>query len=192
MKVKILTAVLMVISGLIITVTVLNQARIDMQLKNQTQQSEVEQLNTELETKDNKIKELKNKNKSKSKTIDKQNKRIEKLSDDLQAKISNPTPEPQSAHTQPVASSCDDYRPLLEKYNWNVDTMLRIMQAESGCNPNNHNLGDNHGVCQGSYGLLQIGCVHGVTIADMSIPSKNIAKAFQIYSGQGYNAWSTY
>ena len=41
--------------------------------------------------------------------------------------------------------------------------MMAIARAENrGCNPLNHNLTntENHRVCIGSYGVLQVGCVH--------------------------------
>jgi len=96
----------------------------------------------------------------------------------------------QSATVYPVG--CEHYRPMLQKYDWNVDTMLRIMQAESGCNPTNHNINDNHGSCLGSYGLLQIGCVHGYDPKYLEDPKNNIAVAYKVYKSSGYNAWTTY
>ncbi len=72
--------------------------------------------------------------------------------------------------------------------------MLAIMQAESGCKPDNNNLtmSENHGVCVGSYGLLQVGCIHFKSGEDRNDPATNIAVAFRVWQSQGYRAWSVY
>jgi len=91
----------------------------------------------------------------------------------------------------PVTSP-DCYYELLSQYDWDVATMQRIMRAESGCNPTNHNWSDNHGSCLGSYGLLQIGCVHGYSVEYLSSAANNIEAAYKIWLSQGYTAWTTY
>lgn len=93
---------------------------------------------------------------------------------------------------KPVVDTSNCYYSLLSQYDWDVATMQRIMRAESGCNPTNHNYADNHRSCKGSFGLLQIGCVHGYTVAYLSDPVNNIAAAYKIYKSQGYTAWTTY
>lgn len=81
-------------------------------------------------------------------------------------------------------SSCAGYRALVSQYNWPVDTMLAIMQAESGCRadavspPNSDGLRD--------YGLFQI---HGEAIMD---PAANVARAYGKYTSQGLRAWTTW
>lgn len=72
--------------------------------------------------------------------------------------------------------------------------MMAIMQAESGCDPTNHNLtmSENHGVCVGSYGLLQVGCLHYRDAEDKNDPATNIAVAYRVWQSQGYNAWTVY
>lgn len=101
-------------------------------------------------------------------------------------------PKQQQTVANDTAPSRDCYFDLLKQYDWDVATMQRIMRAESGCNPTNHNFGDNHGSCFGSYGLLQIGCVHGYTVSYLSSPANNIAAAYKVWQGQGYTAWTTY
>lgn len=98
----------------------------------------------------------------------------------------------ESIPTVSNAVGCSIYEPLVRQYDWNVPTMMRIMNLESGCNPNNHNYGDNHGVCLGSYGLFQIGCVHGIAGSLLADPATNISTAYNIWRQQGYTAWSTY
>jgi hypothetical protein len=90
------------------------------------------------------------------------------------------------------AVGCHLYEGLIGQYEWNAPTMLRIMNAESSCDPSKMNYGDNHGSCLGSYGLMQIGCIHGVTDVQMADPAANIAQAYSIWRSQGYGAWSTY
>lgn len=91
-----------------------------------------------------------------------------------------------------AVAGCEQYRPLLAKYDWNVDTMMRIMSSESRCLPTNHNWTDNHGVCKGSFGLLQIGCLHGYSAAYLENPTNNITAAYKVWKSSSYGAWSTY
>lgn len=107
------------------------------------------------------------------------------------AAIRAPATQPQHRAGGNLAG-CESMRPLVAQYDWQVDTMMRIMKAESGCNPGNHNFADNHRSCLGSYGLFQIGCVHGLSVAAMSDPAQNVAAAYRIFKSQGYGAWTTY
>lgn len=72
--------------------------------------------------------------------------------------------------------------------------MLAIMKAESGCIPakNNLTMSENHGVCVGSYGLLQIGCLHFSGDHNRNDPATNIAVGYQVWKKQGYKAWTVY
>lgn len=126
----------------------------------------------------------------------------EKLKADLQAKLKRQEQEriaraqqvtkPAVSVSRAGGGNCDAYQGLVAQYDWDVSTMMRIMRAESGCNPTNHNYADNHRSCLGSYGLFQIGCVHGLSVAYLSEPANNIASAYKIYKSQGYTAWTTY
>lgn len=136
------------------------------------------------------------------KSNDKLKKENKELEADLQAKLKRKEQEriaQAQQVTKPAVSvsragggNCDAYRGLVAQYDWDVSTMMRIMTAESGCNPTNHNHADNHRSCLGSYGLFQIGCVHGYSVAYLSEPANNIASAYKIYKSQGYTAWTTY
>lgn len=66
--------------------------------------------------------------------------------------------------------------------------MMAIMQAESGCNPNAANLSDNHLVCKGSFGLLQISC-HSGEVYD---PIENIKIGYDKFKSRGYQPWGAY
>lgn len=92
-------------------------------------------------------------------------------------------PVPQISYT--VGGGCRQYRHEFEKYGWNVDVAMAIMQAESTCvsdavSPLNYDgLND--------YGLMQL---HGIDILD---PAQNISYAYyHKYLTQGWAAWSTY
>lgn len=88
-------------------------------------------------------------------------------------------PEPQV-----VLTGCAQYRSLVAQYNWNVNTMMAIMRAESGCNPNEISPVDYDG--ERDYGLLQL---HNMDILN---PSQNIAAAYHKWTIQGYGAWTSY
>ena len=92
-----------------------------------------------------------------------------------------------------IATGCELVRQELEKYDgWNVNIMTAIARAESGCIANNHNYGDNHGSCQGSYGIMQVGCIHGYSADHLSSISNNVAVSYKIWQSQGYTAWGAY
>lgn len=68
-----------------------------------------------------------------------------------------------------IPAGCEDFVPILKQYDWNVQTALNIIEAESGCNPNAGNPNDVHRnyytnevICIGSYGLFQIACLDGI------------------------------
>lgn len=72
--------------------------------------------------------------------------------------------------------------------------MAAIAEAENRtCDPLRHNLtaSENHGVCIGSYGVLQVGCVH-YSGQDVNNLQQNIALAHQVWQKQGYTAWTMY
>jgi len=61
--------------------------------------------------------------------------------------------------------------------------------AESGGNEKAANMNDNHGSCMGSYGLMQIACIHGGVFYDSK---QNMDKAFKIYNRSGWTPWGAY
>ena len=92
--------------------------------------------------------------------------------------------------------TCSDYLPEIQKYDWDVATVLRIMHAESGCNPNAVN--DNPSTGDYSIGLMQINIIGGMRDTRPSeevlkIPSENIKFAYELYnSTRGFNHWTTF
>jgi hypothetical protein len=83
--------------------------------------------------------------------------------------------------------SCEQFRPLVSQYAWNVETAMRVMDYETAgrlngqCDPNAENWTDNHKVCMGSFGLFQISCHSGI----VKDPAQNIAIAYQKYVASG-------
>lgn len=81
-------------------------------------------------------------------------------------------------------NGCQSYRHIVAQYDWNVQIMSAVMQAESGCNPNAISPVNYDGVRD--YGLMQL---HGQYILE---PSQNVAAAYRLWQVQGYHAWSAY
>lgn len=77
--------------------------------------------------------------------------------------------------------------------------MQAIAQAENrNCDPKRHNLtqSENHGVCVGSYGALQVGCLH-YNGEDTNDLGTNVKIAHRLWEsrekwGIGYEAWTMY
>jgi soluble lytic murein transglycosylase-like protein len=88
---------------------------------------------------------------------------------------------------------CEKYRHIIEQYTgWDVDIMLAICKYESGGNPKADNWNDVHKGCIGSFGLMQIACLHGVDREALHDPSTNIRVAYRVWKDGGYHPWTTY
>lgn len=91
---------------------------------------------------------------------------------------------------------CETVRVEVAKYSgWDVATISAIAEAENrSCDPLRHNLSadEDHKVCIGSYGVLQVGCLHYREGEDRNDLKTNIAVAHRVYLQQGYNAWTMY
>jgi len=88
--------------------------------------------------------------------------------------------------SQVLGTSYDNYYSLLVQHDWDANLMYRIMKCESGFDPNAHNP-EWHRGCQGSFGLLQVACVHGYN--NLYNPESNVEAAYRIWQKQGYWAW---
>lgn len=91
-----------------------------------------------------------------------------------------------------LPAHCNDYYEEVSKYDWDVDIAMKIMKAESNCQPNALNPRDNHKVCSGSIGLMQVGCLHVEEPEKLYDPKYNIEVAYRVYTESGWNAWTTY
>lgn len=108
--------------------------------------------------------------------------------------------------TAAVLTGCDLIRSEVAKYpGWDVNTIVAISMAESGCNPTRDNLtasethrrADGSVICVGSYGALQVGCLHYGGDEDRRDFATNIKVAYRLWEnrqkwGNGYAAWTMY
>ena len=104
----------------------------------------------------------------------------------------------------PVApvTGCEAVASEIRKYGgWDHNIMIAIAKAEnSACDPLNHNLtssethynGKGQVICVGSYGVLQVGCLHYRAGEDPDDMSTNIEVAHRVWEGAGYTAWTMY
>ena len=119
-------------------------------------------------------------------------KEVQKLKNTPKAK---PTPKKVAA-TQPKTPiqpavvypvGCEQYKPLVAQYSWDVDVAMAVMFAESGCNPNAVSRTNDHG-------LFQINWIHSAKVGGdlnkLYNPQINVAIAYQIYSDSGWTPWS--
>lgn len=91
------------------------------------------------------------------------------------------------AQNAPVmATGCN----LVNNYDWDVRIAYAVCMGESMGNIHAANWSDRHAGCVGSFGLMQIACIHGATL-DMT-PEQNMAMAYNIYKSSGWNPWSAY
>ncbi len=106
-----------------------------------------------------------------------------------------PAPEPVQEVKKVVATypkGCETYRELISQYDWNIDVALKVMQAESGCNP--HAIGDNRvigGIYAPSCGLFQIRTLQGrPSCEQLQNPTTNVEWAYKLYWASGWKPWS--
>jgi hypothetical protein len=87
---------------------------------------------------------------------------------------------------------CENYRQLVSQYEWNVEVALKVMRAESGCNPSA--IGDQYtirGLYAPSCGLFQIRTLQGrPTCEQLQNPATNIEWAIKLYRASGWQPWS--
>lgn len=82
---------------------------------------------------------------------------------------------------------------LVNEYNWPTDVAYGVCMAESGGNSNAINWGDNHGQCSGSYGLMQVGCLHYPQNPSRLLDAEfNMEIAYRLWKSSGFSPWTTY
>jgi hypothetical protein len=100
-----------------------------------------------------------------------------------------PAPKQNIAKSTP---GVEQWRPLVAKYDWPVNTALDVMRLESGGNQYSANTTDRHRdrngnvICIGSYGLFQIACLDGVVYD----AETNIAIAYRKWKARGWQPWT--
>lgn len=102
---------------------------------------------------------------------------------------------------------CEMMQAEIAKYgDWDHNIMQAIGQAENrACNPLKHNLSasethrraDGSVICVGSYGVMQVGCLHygaGDNVDDMGTNIKIAHRLWQNRQqwGNGYEAWTMF
>lgn len=101
-----------------------------------------------------------------------------------------------AATVQPiVAQGCDAYRSLIDQYNWSTKIAYAVMRAENpGCNPASTSLANWNGTVD--RGLFQVNSIHADMVNGnldaLYNPAINIATAYRIYSGGGWERWTTF
>lgn len=90
----------------------------------------------------------------------------------------------------------------IRKYSgWDSNIMFAIARAENRtCDPLNHNLtasethrrADGSVICVGSYGVIQVGCLHYRDGEDRNDMATNIRVAHRVWQGSGYTAWTMF
>jgi hypothetical protein len=60
-------------------------------------------------------------------------------------------------------------------------TAIAVAMAESGLNPRATNAQDSHQGCKGSYGIFQVGCVHGYSPTELYDVETNVRVARALY-----------
>ena len=118
-----------------------------------------------------------------------------------------PEPTPQPVAVAP-ADPCEQYRPLFEKYQWDVATAMAIMQAESTTDTDGdgvaepcahlaQNNKEPHDGCNVSYGLMQVACFwadfYNIPREALLDPATNVDIAYRVYQRSGsFYPWTTW
>lgn len=105
----------------------------------------------------------------------------------MQETINTPIEEEKTTTEPPTLSGCE----IVSRYDWDYQTAYAVCMAESGGNPNATNMNDKHSGCVGSYGLMQIACIHTSGVGEVD-PEKNMAKAYEIYQRSGWKPWGVF
>lgn len=97
----------------------------------------------------------------------------------------------------PNIGTCEQVIAEINKYDWNIAIMTAIAKAESNCRP--QAVGDTtikyiaNGREYGySVGAFQVRILQGREHCDTFDVATNVKCAYDIYNGQGLNAWSVY
>lgn len=88
----------------------------------------------------------------------------------------------------------------LIRQTWPEDpqTAVAVAWAESGFNPRATNAKDKHRSCYGSFGIFQVGCVHGHDLNTLYDVEENIRIARALYddakarTGNGWQPWGAH
>lgn len=179
-----LSAFILSMCGAITATHILHTRQLLHTTEVQTKYKEIEVLSTRKQRLENKLLEEKLRHEEQIKQKDKEldaakQATAERKQRERIAAISRP----QVATTALTAHSvsCETYRPIIAQYAWPVDAAMKVMQQESGCNPNAISPTNDHGLFQ----------LNNNPVYD---PAQNIAIAYKKYSNAriGSNNWSAW
>lgn len=119
---------------------------------------------------------------------------LEKVKEDLEVQLQSKQQQQavlasvKRVEASTAPANCEAYRSIISQYNWNVDTAMRVMFAESGC----RYWALNNTPATGDYsvGLFQINlygrnAINRPSEAQLKDPATNIAWAYKFYAGNG-------
>jgi len=93
-----------------------------------------------------------------------------------------------------LPTTCQDYRSIIAKYDWDVSIASAVMMAESSCNPDA--VGDTwpiNGLLAPSCGLMQVRTLVGrPSCEELKDPQTNIEWSYKLYKANGFQPWSMY
>jgi hypothetical protein len=92
---------------------------------------------------------------------------------------------------EPIKTPCEQYKDIIRSYDWNDDVAIKIMLAESSCNPKIIN--DNPATKDYSIGLFQINIYggnakHRPSEEELKDPHTNIEFAYNLYKDYGFQS----
>lgn len=118
---------------------------------------------------------------STEKQLQQEEQKRQELEGQLQSKREAEAKVAQAQPVKPAAinlGGCEQYRPLVAQYSWNVEVALAVMKAESGCNPNAVSPTNDHGLFQ----------LHAWPVYE---PAENIRIAYENkYLRGGWRHWT--
>jgi len=90
-------------------------------------------------------------------------------------------------------NDCEQYRPILARYDWDITIAMAVMKAESGCRKDAFNP-EAHRGCDGSYSVMQVACVNYISynMQPSFDPDENIELAYRLYASSGWRIWGAY
>lgn len=103
------------------------------------------------------------------------------------------------ATTTPIIEEQRPFENLIAQYDWDRRIAYQVMLNEGGTNPEivnpewhrNYNTGEK--ICQGSYGLFQMACIHAkdpLNPIELKDAKTNIKMAYELYLKEGWWPWS--
>ena len=115
-----------------------------------------------------------------------------------------PTDQAPTLSSKPPATPCEQVQAEIAKYSdWDANTVQAIAQAENReCSSQNHNLSasethrraDGSVICVGSYGVLQVGCLHFHKGEDTDNLETQVKVAHRVWKEAkgSYTPWTMY